>query len=46
LRDQEHDEDLVGITSDGLPVEARTSLVTFAIALGELVALEREIGPR
>ncbi len=45
LRAQEHDEDLVGITSDGVPVEARTSLVTFAVAPDELVALEQEVGP-
>ena len=44
LRAQERDEDLVGITSDGVPVAARASLVTYAIAPNELAALEREIG--
>ena len=44
LRAQERDEDLVGLTSDGVPVQARTSLVTYSIAPGELVALERELG--
>jgi len=44
LRAQEHDEDLVGITSDGVPLEARTSLVTYSIAPGELAALDHEVG--
>jgi regulator of protease activity HflC (stomatin/prohibitin superfamily) len=44
LRAQERDENLIGSTSDGAPVEARTSLVTYSIAAGELEALEREIG--
>jgi regulator of protease activity HflC (stomatin/prohibitin superfamily) len=44
LRAQERDEDLIGSTSDGAPVEARASLVTYSIAAGELEALEREIG--
>lgn len=44
LRAQERDEDLVGITSDGVPVEARTSLVTYSIAPGELAALDHDVG--
>ena len=46
LRAQEHDEDLVGTTSDGAPLEARASLVTYTIAPDELVALDQEVGPR
>ena len=45
LRAQERDEDLVGITADGVPVEARTSLVTYSVAPGELGALEQQVGP-
>ncbi|MCA1664479.1 MAG: hypothetical protein LC659_09455 [Myxococcales bacterium] len=44
LRAQERDEDLVGITSDGVPVAARTSLVTYSIAPDELAALDRAVG--
>ena len=44
LRAQERDENLIGLTSDGVPVEARTSLVTYSIAPDELVALERTVG--
>ena len=45
MRAQERDEDLVGITSDGVPVAARASLVTYSIAPRELAALDREVGP-
>lgn len=44
LRAQERDEDLVGITSDGVPLQARTSLVTYSIVPNELIALDREVG--
>jgi regulator of protease activity HflC (stomatin/prohibitin superfamily) len=44
LRAQERDEDLVAITRDGVPVEARASLVTYSIAANELIALDREVG--
>ena len=45
LRQQEHDENLVGLTSDGASVELRASLVTYRLVAEELVALAREIGP-
>lgn len=45
MRAQERDEDLVAITADGVPVEARTSVVTYQVAPDELVALERDTGP-
>ncbi len=45
LRQQEHDEDLVGLTSDGASVALRASLVTYRLVPEELVALAREIGP-
>jgi regulator of protease activity HflC (stomatin/prohibitin superfamily) len=45
LRAQERDEDLIATSSDGVPIEARTSLVTYSVVPGELVALDREIGP-
>lgn len=44
LRAQERDEDLVGVTSDGAPVEARASLVTYSIVPEELLALDQQIG--
>jgi regulator of protease activity HflC (stomatin/prohibitin superfamily) len=45
LRQQEHDEDLVGLTSDGASLELRASLVTYRLVPEELVTLAREIGP-
>ena len=45
LRAQERNEDLVGVTADGAPVEAGASVVTFHLVAQELPALDREIGP-
>jgi regulator of protease activity HflC (stomatin/prohibitin superfamily) len=45
LRAQERNEDLIATSSDGVPIQARTSLVTYSIVPGELVALDRELGP-
>jgi len=45
LRAQERNEDLVGLTADGAPVEAGASVVTFHLLASELPALDREIGP-
>lgn len=45
LRAQEHDEDLVGLSEDGAPLEAGASVVTLHLAPLELPALDREVGP-
>lgn len=45
VRAQERTEDLIALTSDGAPVNARSSLVTYALVPGELAALDREVGP-
>ena len=45
LRQQEHDEDLVGLSRDGAALQLRASLVTYRLVPEELVALAREIGP-
>jgi regulator of protease activity HflC (stomatin/prohibitin superfamily) len=45
LRAQERSEDLVALTTDGAPIEARASLVTYHVPREELVAFAREIGP-
>ena len=46
LRAQERDEDLVGLTADGAPVEAGASVVTFHLVAEELAQLDRQLGPR
>lgn len=45
LRGQEHDEDIWALTSDGAPLEARASLVTFRLVPNEIAQLDREVGP-
>ncbi|HUJ24903.1 MAG TPA: SPFH domain-containing protein [Myxococcales bacterium] len=45
LRSQERNEDLVGLTADGAPVEAGASVVTFHLVPGELPQLDRQVGP-
>jgi regulator of protease activity HflC (stomatin/prohibitin superfamily) len=45
LRAQEQNEDLDALSADGAKLEARASVLTFHPALGELVALAREVGP-
>jgi regulator of protease activity HflC (stomatin/prohibitin superfamily) len=46
LRGQEQTEDLPAIAADGAPVLARASIVTYSLVRPELIALEREVGPR
>ena len=45
VREQERDEDLRALTADGAPVTAGSSLVSYRPVEGELIALEREVGP-
>lgn len=45
LRAQERTEDLIGIASDGAPVQANASIVTWHLIRDELVAFDREVGP-
>ena len=45
LRAQERNEDLIGLTSDGAPVEAGASVVTFHLVPEELTQLDRQVGP-
>lgn len=45
LRQQESTEHFETITADGAPIRASDSLVTFHVAPGELVALDKEVGP-
>lgn len=44
LRAQERNEDLVGLTADGSPVEAGASVVTFHVRAADLPAIDRELG--
>lgn len=44
LRQQEHDDVLLAVTSDGAAVEAGTSLVTYRLVPDELPAFAREVG--
>ncbi len=45
LRGQEKNEDLLALSADGAPVEARASLVTYHLVKQELAAVDREVGP-
>jgi regulator of protease activity HflC (stomatin/prohibitin superfamily) len=45
LRGQERTEDLIALTADGAPAEARASLVTYHLVKEELAAVDREGGP-
>lgn len=45
LRAQERNEDLIGLTAEGAPVIARSSLVTYRIDPDGLSALDHELGP-
>ena len=45
LRAEVHTEDLVALSADGAPLEARASVLTFHPAPTELVLLAREVGP-
>jgi regulator of protease activity HflC (stomatin/prohibitin superfamily) len=45
LRAQEHLEDLEALSADGVPLEARASVVTYRPVPEEVVALARETGP-
>jgi regulator of protease activity HflC (stomatin/prohibitin superfamily) len=45
LRAQEETEDLVALSADGAPLEARASVLTFHPVPSELVALARQVGP-
>jgi hypothetical protein len=45
VRAQQRTEDLVALSADGQPIEARASVLTFRPVSSELVALAREVGP-
>jgi hypothetical protein len=45
LRGQEKTEDLLALSADGAPVQARASLVTYHLVKEELAAVDREVGP-
>lgn len=45
LRAEQKTEDIVALSEDGQPLEARASVLTFRPVPGELVALAREVGP-